>query len=197
MGDQFVISEDMILKAKTYIPLAEKVAFAKVTAPLCLETVEISTMKVQSDATLALPEMVEENPLIKQLYLMEFFLAKYFGIKIEGDFNSKAYDHYARSHPLNQLERFKGTGISKDKEVRDRVFDILSDFKEVKKYLEVEIYNLRMSRNDSLERFLAGITVLSDPETIKALTEELKKSGTKLGDMVQKKEKKEKPPEVS
>ena len=51
----------------------------------------------------------------------------------------------------------------------------MSDFRDFKKIVESEIYNLKTIANDSLDRFVAAIAVLGNPENIKSLIEEIKK----------------------
>ena len=57
-----------------------------------------------------------------------------------------------------------------------------------KKYLDIEIYNLKSNKNNGLERFFAGITILSNPENIKKMVNEL----DALSEQIQNKQKKTK-----
>lgn len=82
------------------------------------------------------------------------------------------YDYYAEDHLLNQIERFKS-----DPEVKDIVFDLMSDYKDFKKLVDTEIYNAKANANDPIPRLSAAIAVLTAPETISTITEELKKIG--------------------
>lgn len=179
---EFEITEEMIDKAVTYIPLAEKISFATTIAQACMEKVDVSAVKIEADATFTLPQMVKENLLLKQMYLMEYLLHHYLKIDISDPFTVRDYDYYAESHPLNQLERFKSNINMKNK-----IFDMLSDFKELKKMLDTEIYNVKTETNDALVRFLASMTLLSDPETVKKLTEQLKLDINKLSELKDKK----------
>ena len=76
---------------------------------------------------------------------------------------------------MNQLERLKNLPS-----IKDKVFNIIADYKELKKLFEIGIYNRKASRNDGIERALAGITVINDPETMKKVIEELKKAQPQL-----------------
>ena len=169
-NEPFEITEEMIKKAKTYISLADKIAFAKTIAEECIESVEMSVQKIQSDEVLALPQLYEENAMRKQLYLMQAFLRHYLGVEVPNEFGVADYDKYAKSHPMNQLKRFK----SGNAEIKNKVFDLLADYKELKKLLEIEIYNAKFARNDTVERIFAGITVGSSPEFIQKAVEQLK-----------------------
>lgn len=176
---QFIITEEMIEKAETYIPLAKKTAFAKIVAPECIEALEMSVQKVQSDSTLALPQMYMENAQARQLYLLQFFLSEYLRIEnVPEEFSSDDYDVYAGSHPFCQLEKLKNKASTT--EIKDKIFNILADYRELKKYLDMEIDALLRGRNDALERFLAGMAIASDPETVKRAIKELQEAGTEL-----------------
>lgn len=175
---KFVITEGMIQNASRYIPLARKIALIEVYAPDCLQAVEISTQKLQSDSILALPQLYEENILMKQLVFMQVFLTEYLHIQLQkggvgeyDGFSAEQYDEFASSHPMNQLERLKTVSS-----VKDKVYDIIADFKDFKKLFDLKIFNLKAAHNDGIERALAGISVINDPETMKKIVEELKKA---------------------
>ncbi len=107
--------------------------------------------------------------------LLNVLLAHYFDIKVE-EMNNEVYDFYMGNHLLNQLERFKTNATYKTK-----AFDILTDFKTIKRMVDVEIYNIKAKENDALERFMKGLSLFSaekitnDPEYLKNMTEEIKK----------------------
>ena len=173
----FIITEEMVNRAESYMPLARKVALAKTIAPDCIYTAEITTQTLEANKVLALPQICLENILTKQLYLMQIFLTEYLHIELpkgedgkELEFSTEIYDNFARNHPLNQLERLKTNPV-----VKDKVFDIIADYKEFKKLLDIEIYNLRLARNDAWERALAGIGVITTPDAIQKMQAELEK----------------------
>ena len=109
--------------------------------------------------------------MAKQIHLMYVLLTEYLQVKVNDDFSAEDYDNYAKFHPMNQLERFKSGSV----EVKNKVFDLLYDFKELKKLIDTEIYNLKCAHNDALERFLAGVTLLSNPENVQKMVAELQK----------------------
>ncbi len=168
----FIITEEMVEKATAYIPLADKVAFAVVTAKECIEPVEIGVLNIQANETMALPSLYQEDTFKKQLYLMQAFLKDYLHIAVPDEFTADVYDEYAKDQPLNQLERLKTKGKP---ETKDKVFDLLADYKALKKLLDSEIYKLVSARNSTLDRFLASVTLMSDPETVKKMVAELQK----------------------
>lgn len=167
-NEPFKITEEIINNANSYIPLVEKIATAKLYANACVMPVDISIEKIQADEFLTLPQLWEDNSQLKEIYLLYFFLKNYLKIDIKDDFNSNEYDKYAQYFPMNQMERFKT-----NPNVKDKVFDILQDFKKFKKIFDSEIFNLKSSKNNSLERFMASITLLSSPENVRALIKQL------------------------
>lgn len=173
--EKFEITAEIIKGAATYIPLEDKMAFAEAVAESVLEPVEITAQKRQSDEVITLPQIWEENPQKKQLFLMQLFLRHYLRVEVPDNFSTRDYDKYASTHPMNQLERFKG-----NVEIKHIIFDLLADFKELKKLLDLKIFNLKATRNDMLERFLAGVNLLSTPDNIKALTAGLKQATEQL-----------------
>ena len=176
--ERFEITDEMINKATDYIPLINKIAIAKTFAQNCIQPVEISVQKIQSDETLTLPEMYEDDTMAKQINLMYILLTEYLLVKVNDDFSAEDYDKFAKSHPMNQLERFK----SKDTNLKNKVFDLLYDVKVLKKLIDKEIFNLNSAHNDTLESFLAGITLLSNPENIQKIVTELQKVTAQVQD---------------
>lgn len=167
--NDFTITEDLIRQATSYVPLSIKGAFAKTRADECLEKVDISVQKLEADTLLALPAMWQENTVIKQAVLMYAFLTLYLHVEnVPNNFSVEDYDKYAHTHPLNQLERLKTNSA-----VKEKVFDIIADYKEFKKMLDIEIYNVKTAKNDGMERALAAISVISSPEAVKAMAEEM------------------------
>lgn len=168
----FIIDEEMIKKATSYIPLATKKAIATALADACLIAVDKTTENIATETQLPIPQLYKEECGAKQLYLMYYFLTEYLHIAVSDEFMEEEYDYYASSHIFNQLERFK----TADKEIKDKVFDILYDYKELKKMLDTEIFNLKESRNSLLDRLQNFLDLFADPETIKKLSAELQKT---------------------
>ena len=99
------------------------------------------------------------------------------------------YDEIMGSHLINQMERLKS-----DKEIRDKVFNVMYDYNELKKMLNSEIYSRLGHLNDTLSRMLVALQA-QDPEKFKDMAEqaqelslavkewESKKAGRIAGDM--------------
>lgn len=178
--ERFIITKAMVEGAKSYLPITLKTAIARTYASVCLAE-EKSEMQEMSDLILPLPQLLSEDVYFKSLATMEIFLTYYFGVDIpDGGMTNELYDYYASSHPFNQLERFKG-----DAEMRDKIFDLLSDYKELKKMLDVAIYNARALNNDSFGRILAGLSTSITPDMVNATLKEVAELSPKVKERLQ------------
>lgn len=172
--EPFIIDEEMIEKATAYMPLSMKKAIAVAVAKQCLETVDKTTESIATETALPIPQLYKEACGAKVPYLMYYFLTEYLHIELSDDFDQSDYDYYAQFQPLMQLERLKVN--CKKQENKNKVFDILYDFKELKKMLDTEIFNLKESKNDTLTRLNDSISLFASPENIKALNELLQRT---------------------
>lgn len=173
--EHFELTKDLMKKAITYMPLAEKTIFAELIARRCLKPIKPLNEKDNIDSFLVVPSVVGEDILQKEQMLLNVLLSHYFDIKIP-KMDNKLYDKYMGSHLLNQLERFKS-----DSEYKTKAFDILTDFKTIKKMVDTEIYNLKTKENDIAERILKGLSLWSaekmtnDQEYLKKMVAEVQK----------------------
>lgn len=191
----FVLTKEMLQKAKTYMPLATKQTLAQELAYACVRPMKrikwdgihvLPKDEAVEEGPTALPDLMEEDIALKMCLLQNVLLSYYFDIEIDpGENGYEVYDRYAGSHLLNQLERFKS-----DRDVKNIAFDLTEDWREFKKMLDTIIYNYKMAVNDPLKRFDAMLTVFSSPENVQSLMDELKKAG----DEVEKKVKETKKP---
>lgn len=169
--EKYILTEEIIKNANRYIPIAEKQAYCNLIAPECLAQQKKDEQNKEGYKIFPLPGLWIEDQLQKQLYLMNIFLSEYLGIQLPDGVTPDVYDHYASSHIFNQMERLKGVS-----EIKDAVFDILSDFKEFRKMLDTAIYNERTNRNDSLDRLTETIRMITTPDNIKKALESVKES---------------------
>ena len=173
--ENFELTKDMMKRAITYMPLAEKTIYAELIARRCLKPIKPLKKDDNIESFLIIPSVVGEDILQKEQMLLNVLLSHYFDIKLP-QINADLYDKYMGSHFLNQLERFKG-----DPEYKTKAFDILTDFKTIKKMVDIEIYNYKTKENDIAERVLKGLSLWSaermtnDPEYLKKMTEEIKR----------------------
>lgn len=176
---KITVTEEILAKAKDYMPIAEKRALAK---DLARECVYEEQSVDEGSGLAAFPRVYCEDAALKNALLLNVLTGYYLdmdytqgGTIDEAD----AADIWGGSHVINQLERAK----TNDK-TRDKVFDILYDFKEFRKAVDVEIYNLRAVNNDVVNRLNATMGLASDPDTLKKLIEELKVTGNQLEEKI-------------
>lgn len=163
------ITEDIILNATLYIPIAKKSALARTFAEDCISKVEI---KLNDDV---LPPRYQENPMMKSLYGMMTLLADYLHMLPTDDdgnvsMNADTFDEWGEASIMNQLDRMKS---SKNQEIRNRVYDILDDYREFYRMLGVEISSILANKNDMLSRFMQYFQSEITPDLMKGLMDNL------------------------
>lgn len=156
------ITEEMIKNAKSYIPILEKQEIARQIAKASIENLKVDDVNKG-----ILPELVGENMGMKEMLLLQAFLGNYFDIKAK-EYADTFYDEYNSDNIYNQLQRFKS-----NTELRDKCYDILDDFKLLKKMVSSEINNIKIVENDTLGRFMLSMSIGSDPETLKNALKDL------------------------
>lgn len=149
-----IITEEIILNATLYIPIAKKSALARAFADDCISKVEIKLNG--DDASSILPPRYQENPMMKSLYGMMTLLADYLHMLPTDDdgnvsMDAATFDEWGEASVMNQLDRMKS---SKNQEIRNRVYDILDDYREFYRMLGVEINSILANKNDVLSRFM-------------------------------------------
>ena len=164
--EKFTITDEMIRGAESYIPFVDKLNIVTETVEACLEPVEKETTGIAAETQLPIPQFHKERSGAKQYFLMFYFLTRYLHVTLsEAGWSTEEYDYYASSHIFNQLERFK----SRDAEIKNKVFDILFDYRQLKSMLEVEVYDLKKAKNSALDRLQDSISLFSTPENIAKL----------------------------
>ena len=162
-----IITEEIILNATTYLPIETKSVMAREFAKECVSEVQVSID--ENDSTSVLPPRYQENPMLKSLYGMMTLLDQYLHLIVRdenGDatLNVEEFDEWGKSCVMNQLDRMKS---SKNVEVRNRVYDILDDYREFYRMLGVEISALVANKNDFLSRFLQYFSMSITPDMFK------------------------------
>lgn len=161
-----IITEDVILNATTYIPISKKASFARTFAEDCISKVEISISK--DDGSDILPPRYQENPMMKSIFGTMVLLSDYLHL-LDTDENGNVgispqeFDEWGESSIMNQLDRMKS---SKNPEIKNRVYDILDDYREFYRMLGVEIGSLIANKNDFLARFLQYFKSSITPESV-------------------------------
>ena len=173
MTDNHIITEEIILNAESYIPIEIKGSMARSFAESCISEVQI-TLENNGEKDV-LPPRYQENPQMKSLYGMMTLLDQYLHL-LEKDENGDVtlteseYDEWGRACVMNQLDRFKS---SKNIEVRNKVYDILDDYREFYRMLGVEITSLVANKNDGLSRFIDYFKASITPDMIKDVFSQL------------------------
>lgn len=170
MGKHFEITDEIMQNAIAYMPIEEKAAYAKTIAEQCVVAIPTAEQNVEGEKLFALPYIKGENRELKALCLMNVLLSHYLNIEVATPFNEEQYNYYASGSILNQIERYKSNF-----DLKNKAFDLLADYKEFRKFVDIEINNLIEVNNDTFARFIAAISVFSSPENITKAVEELKK----------------------
>jgi hypothetical protein len=144
--EKIIITKDIVLGASDYITYELKEEWVGNTAPKCFDKLSIT-----NDGE-PVPPMYMVNIGLKNRYLM-VLLAGMLHMEYESEeedttlMTVDCYNRWAGSHVMNQLDRLK-----RDTEVRDKVYDLLYDFREAEKMLSAQIYGLLAVQNDSVIR---------------------------------------------
>lgn len=172
-----------ILEARTYVPMAEKVAFVEHAAGKCRNAVQIAANG--SEQTKALPDMFMVNAERKARYKMGALVKMYLLMDFDGAESDPYlpswddYDRFGESHLINQIERLKT-----DKEVGSRCSDLLQDFRSLEKMLNAEVYGMLHVQNDPVTRFLAYLQSSTTPESLQKLKMEAEALQQQIQDYV-------------
>ena len=175
--DKKILTKEMIQKAEDYTTNAFKEAWCGETAPKCFNRLAIT-----ADGE-PMPPMYMVNEGLKKRYLMTVFVGAYLREEYEMDKSDEAlmseadYDRWAGSHVFCQLERLK-----KDKDICDKCYDILYDYRELEKRLSTQISGLLNAQNDFVQRQSQLMTAqLKELPQVREQLEELIKRREKDG----------------
>ena len=154
--EPFILSREIVESAVTYLPVREKMKMIDECLDGCFDIVNVKAEN--GGESVALPPMNKENSLRKARYLLSILAIRYLKIPVETEEKNPSliteaeYDRLISSHIYNQLERAKS-----DKELKDRVFDIMADYKDFEKRLNTEIYGFLQIMNDPASRILSAL----------------------------------------
>ena len=155
---------------KTYIPLLEKQKIAGHIAAGSLVRYH-STVDYGGEELFDAAITAEDVPT-RWRYMMGVLFKFYLRIDfdpVEGEDYLMAaddYDRAASAHILNVLERMKS-----DAAARDKVFDLLRDYKDLERMVSVELSAQLAARNDILPRILQVLTQTATPAALANLQE--------------------------
>ena len=168
MDNKKTLTEEDIRNAVSYLPLAKKTAMARAYAQDCLLNFELSTGNDEIDKVF--PSRFQENPQKRMLYGMLVLLRDYLKKMEDEDLSTEQYDEWGSASIFNQLDRFKS---SKDQEIRNKVYDLVDDYREFYRMLGTEINSLVEAKNDLLARLVQYITLSQSPEVLQEQLEKL------------------------
>ena len=186
--EYFIVTEDQIRdKARSYVPIKEKQGFINDVAGLCFDVLNISA----TTGDTATPPLYKENPAKKQKYLAaaiaKLYLGEGFTKEDEDDpwmMTDVDYDFFSAVRPLSQIERIRrGT---KDRELQDKCFDLMQDFKDLREMLNSEIHGLMRAMNDVLARFQLLQAMQATPEYLQGQAKELDKLKGEIAEYIEK-----------
>ena len=155
---------------KTYIHLTEKQKIAEHIASGSLVRYR-STVGYGGEELFDAAVTAEDVPT-RWRYMMGVLFKFYLRIEfqpVEGEDYLMAADDYDRAasiHVLNALERMKS-----DMGARDKVFDLLRDYKDLERMVSVELNAQLAARNDLLPRILHVLTQTATPAALANLQE--------------------------
>lgn len=163
------LTEQDILNATTYMPLNRKAAMARFIAEQSVVPVNIAAEEGGNPIKF-LPQRYAENYQSRSVGQMLVLLQYYLNQPLQEGFGEKQFDEWGESSVFNQLDRFKQ---SKNPEVRNKVYDLLDDYREFCKYAGNEIAMELSVRNDSIARVMAWLSKEIPPEIIARIREGL------------------------
>lgn len=151
----FVITANDIKRGKSYLPIMRKEAIVQKICADCIDAVQMA-VKLGGGQQTAVPALFRPNYGRKQRFLLGILLKEYLNrefLPCEGTeylMSADEYDAWGENHPIPTLERLKA-----DKEIRDKIYDLLFDYKELEKRLTAAIYDECQGQNDTAIRTYA------------------------------------------
>lgn len=176
------ITKEILLNAVDYIPVEEKQNWADRVAGVAVVAIDLSGKRDNDSMRLPVPPRYEENSIARSFALAQALAQKYLKLYPEDKvLQVSDYDEILGSHLLNQIEKMKG-----DKEARDKAFNVLYDFGELKKALNTSIYSRLGHLNDPLSRLLVALQAF-DPNELAETVGELNEMKIAINDYQKKK----------
>lgn len=176
----YKFTAETIVNAESYVPLAKKLEFINYAAERCYTSLRITSNPETAQAKV-MPSMYKVNAALKSRYLMGAFIKLYLKedyIPVEGDewlMSQDDYDNFKSGHLFNEMNRFKSNN-----EIRDKVFDILSDYKELTTMFEEELLGSLNALNDVVSRIYMAFTDMLTPEQVTDMINDINHSKDEL-----------------
>lgn len=173
--ETYVVTEEAMAEVNTYVPIRIKTELVDLIADKCLIPSQITASL--NGEEMAMPTMYREDSNRKSRYLMGVFVRLYLcGTFDSGDdediwlIPEDEYDKWAGGHIFNQIERFK-----QNPKFKNTCFDMMSDYKDFEKRLNLEVYSYLNAMNDDVARQLAAMQASVTPDSVEGIMEQVKK----------------------
>ena len=173
--ETYVVTEEAMESVNTYLPIRIKTELVDQIADKCILPSQITASIDGEEMTM--PTMYREDSNKKSRYLMGIFVRLYLcGTFESGDdkdiwlIPEDEYDKWAGGHIFNQIERFK-----QNAKFKNTCFDMMSDYKDFEKRLNVEVYSFLNAMNDDVARQLAAMQASVTPDSMEAIMEQVEK----------------------
>ena len=164
--EKITITKETVRNARCYMPLADKYAWAEMAAEKCV----VAYPPDEEEKAMSLSPLYKEDNVAKAVVYQNVLLSFYLGIEIGDDYDVETFDRYGEGQLLNTIERFKS-----DPELKDKIFDLLADYKETKKFIDNEVYQMKQRKNDPINRLLQNMAKVTSPENFREKGEEIQK----------------------
>lgn len=167
-NNTFLLTEEMVKNANSYVPVEKKMQFVEDCYLACLNKVNIN---LDDGEDSALPDMWMEDTFKKAKSLTGALMIFYFPFTEELEtengnrwmLTNECYDRIAGGNLINQLERFKSNNS-----VRDKVFDLLRDYFSLEKSLSSAIRSGLAVMNDPINRMFQKLAMDTSQEALEA-----------------------------
>lgn len=173
MMTKIFLTEGIISGATTYMPLLEKDKWAREAAGECINRVMVSASDNGKGEPMPDYYILNQERKSRALYglLANHYLGFALDLTEECLMAADDYDRWAGSHVMNQLERMKRT--AQDYSLRDKIFDLLYDYRDAERRLNTEIASILNVQNDPCTRMMAMMSMQTSPEYMAKAKEEL------------------------
>lgn len=171
-----------LLAANDYVPTSKKIEFISDCSVLCIDAVKIAVDE-PGKFNVPMPDYYKENQFIIYRLLMGAFVKLYLQKEFEPVRGSSYlmsqddFDRWSGGHIFNQIDRMK-----RDPELKEKCFDILEDYSNLRRMFYNEIHSMVSTMNDPCQRIMAMIQMQTTPEAMQDGLKELKALRGQLAD---------------
>lgn len=174
MANRFEVTKEMMENADSYMPIVMKEGISASVARACVrDTADIHPLlsKEEDENDYNVPPMYGEDTGAKARIMLTILMSYYLKVwDRDKSFMCEdgEYDAVMESHIMNQIERFKATDL------REKAFDILSDYKELEKYVNCAIYSVLREKNDPVLRMMEALGAVGAADNLSEILEKIK-----------------------